>query len=56
MFIVVNDEDNYLRVMQALTSHEFCRYVKLVGKDMSGGYKSFNTKIVKSFGIQEKRN
>jgi hypothetical protein len=53
MFIVVNDEDNYLRVMRALTSNEFCRYAKLVGKDMSGGYKSFNTKIVKDFGIED---
>ena len=56
MFIVVKDESDAADVMRALTSEEFCRYVKLVGKNMSGGYKSFNTKIVKSFGIERRKN
>lgn len=55
MFIVVKDDANILDVVQALTSEEFCKYVKLVGKNMSGGYKSFNTKIVKSFGIERRK-
>lgn len=56
MFVVVKNDDDYLRVMQALTSEEFCRYVKLVGKNMSGGYKSFNTAAVKNFGIADSKN
>lgn len=53
MFITVKDDKDYLKVMRALTSDEFCRYVKLVGKNMAGGYKSFNTNTVKNFGIKE---
>ena len=54
IFIVVKDDKDLEIVQNALRSKEFCRYVKLVGKDMSGGYKSFNAKIVKSFGIERK--
>ena len=54
MFIVVKNENDYLRVMRAVTSDEFCKYIKIVGKNMSGGYKSFNTAAVKNFGIKEK--
>lgn len=53
MFITVKNEDDYLRVMRALTSDEFCRYVKLIGKNMGGGYKSFNTAAVKKFGVKD---
>lgn len=52
MFIVIKDKLYEKIVKDVLESNEFCRYVKLVGKDMSGGYKSFNTKIVKDFGIE----
>lgn len=53
MFIVVKDKKDVERVKRAITSEEFCRYVKLVGKNMAGGYKSFNTAMVKNFGIKE---
>jgi adenine-specific DNA-methyltransferase len=53
MFIVVKNEKDISKVRRILTSEEFCRYVKLVGKNMAGKYKSFNTKIVKDFGIKE---
>jgi hypothetical protein len=53
IFIVVKNESDYSRVIAALTSEEFCRYIKLVGKNMSGGYKSFNTAAVKNFKIQD---
>jgi adenine-specific DNA-methyltransferase len=52
MFVTMKDEKDAERVRKALISEEFCRYVKLVGKNMSGGYKSFNTKVVKEFGIR----
>lgn len=38
-------------VKDIIESPEFCRYIKLVGKDMNGGYKSFGSKQVRSFGI-----
>lgn len=53
MFITVKDESDAVLVRDALMSEEFCRYVKLVGKNMSGGYKSFNTAAVKNFGIKK---
>jgi adenine-specific DNA-methyltransferase len=53
MFITMKREDDAEIVRKALMSDEFCRYVKLVGKNMAGGYKSFNTAIVKNFGIEE---
>ena len=55
MFVTMKDEKDAERVRRALISEEFCRYVKLIGKNMSGGYKSFNTKVVKDFGIKEER-
>ena len=51
MYIVVNDEANIERVRQALSSREFCEYLKMMGKDMAGGWKAVNTKIVKEFHI-----
>ena len=54
MFITMKDEANAELVRKTLMSEEFCRYVKLVGKNMAGGYKSFNTAAVKNFGIKEK--
>lgn len=53
MYIVVNDEMNIERVRAALSSREFCEYLKLKGKDMAGGYKAVNTKIVKEFPLGE---
>lgn len=51
IFIVVKDEKKYECVKKVLMSNEFCKYVKLIGKDMSGGYKSFNANIIKDFGV-----
>ena len=53
MFITMKMEKDAEIVRKALLSDEFCRYVKLVGKNMAGGYKSFNTAAVKNFGIKE---
>ena len=49
MYIIVNDEANIERVREVLSSRAFCEYLKLMGKDMAGGYKTVNTKIVKAF-------
>ena len=51
MYIVVNDESNIECIRNALSSREFCEYLKLMGKDMAGGYKAVNTKMVKAFPI-----
>jgi adenine-specific DNA-methyltransferase len=53
VFIVVKNDKDVERVKKALISEEFCKYVKLVGKNMAGGYKSFNTAVIKNFGIKE---
>jgi adenine-specific DNA-methyltransferase len=53
MFITMKNEENAELVRETLTSEEFCRYVKLVGKNMAGGYKSFNTAAAKNFGIND---
>jgi hypothetical protein len=34
-----------------LETEDFCYYAKMHGKDMSGGYKSFNTKVVQNYPI-----
>ena len=54
LFITLKDEKDKDRVIEILQSKELCRYLKLVGKDMSGGYKSFNGKALKDFGIINK--
>lgn len=51
IFIVPADE-NISRVMSILNSRKFGTYLSLSGKDVSGGYKTVNTKIVKSYGIE----
>ena len=54
MFVTMKREEDADIVRKTLMSEEFCKYVKLVGKNMAGGYKSFNTAAVKNFGIKEK--
>lgn len=49
MYIVVNDDANVELVRNVLSSPEFCRFLKIMGKDMAGGYKCVNTAIVKQF-------
>lgn len=41
--------DNLEEVQQILQSESFYKYVCLVGKDMSGGYKSITTKMIKQY-------
>lgn len=41
--------DNLEKVQQILESEEFFKYVCLTGKDMSGGYKTITTKMIKQF-------
>jgi adenine-specific DNA-methyltransferase len=41
--------ENLPKIAEKLQSQNFAEYIKTVGKDMQGGYKSFNTKQVKYF-------
>lgn len=52
IYIVVKNPDDYSTVVSILKSKDFHRYIKLVSKDMSGGYKSFNTKAVKNYKFE----
>ena len=38
-------------VAELLKTEEFYRYVSIVGKDLSGGYKTITTKMIKEFAI-----
>lgn len=49
IYIVPNNPSDIDKIKRVLQSKAFCRYVKICGKDMSGGYKSFNTKLIKDF-------
>jgi adenine-specific DNA-methyltransferase len=49
IFIVPKEGVDVSSVLKILTSEMFYEFVFESGKDMSGGYKSINTKIVKSF-------
>lgn len=51
MYIVVHESTDIPLVKQILSSPDFCRYLKVKGKDMSGGYKTFNTKLVKDYRV-----
>lgn len=50
---ITSNQDNLDFIKEQLETEEFARYVKLKGKDMSGGYKNFNSKIVKEYGIEK---
>lgn len=41
------------RVSDIFASANFAKYCSIIGKDMSGGYVSISTKMVKQFGIGE---
>ena len=49
LFVTIKDIKNYNTVKTVLKSKDFCRYLKLNGKNMSGGYKSVNAKIIKNY-------
>jgi hypothetical protein len=53
MYIVVHDDKDIPLIRRVLSSPELCRYLTLHGKDMAGGYKTFNTKLVKQFKIPD---
>lgn len=40
--------DDFIKILQ---SEDFLKYVRIVGKDMRGGYKSINTKAIKDFSF-----
>ena len=42
---------NLSEIKEILEGEEFCEFAKLSGKDLSGGFKSFNTKIIKNYAI-----
>lgn len=44
--------DNLDEIAEIIKTEEFCEFVKNNGKDMSGGYKNFNTKTIKQFEIK----
>lgn len=52
MFIIPHEGIPYDTIHNVLSSEEFCRYCKLMGKDMSGSWKSVNTKTVRQFPIE----
>lgn len=52
IFITKKNQDiDWEIVENILSSDEFLQYVRLTGKDMSGGYKSLSSKQIKSFYI-----
>ena len=54
LFIVKNKLDaDWELIEQTLQSEEFYRYVRLTGKDFSGGYKSLTSKTIKEFQITQ---
>jgi adenine-specific DNA-methyltransferase len=44
-----NSSNSLEDVKKILESEEFCQYIKIHGKDMSGGYKSAGSKTIKEF-------
>jgi len=52
IFIVKNKSySNWALIEQVLRSEDFFRYIRITGKDFSGGYKSITTKQIKEFLI-----
>jgi len=51
IYVTVSDKERK-RVDKILNSRDLCRYLKLLGKDMSGGYKFITPKYIKSYGIK----
>lgn len=49
IFIIVNENTKYEKISNILCSKDFCRYLKLVGKNMANGYKSINTTAIKEY-------
>lgn len=43
--------DNLELLYDVLKSKDFCRYIKVVGKDLRNNYKNLNTKMIKNYSI-----
>lgn len=56
LMLILKDESNLTLIEDILNSTDFLRYLCILGKDMRGGYKSINSKIVKSFKINIKNS
>lgn len=52
IYIIPYNEEDCEKIKEILSSPEFCRYLLIVGKNMSGGYKSVNTKMLADFGFE----
>lgn len=53
VFITAGNNSELDRAQKWLRSPEFARYARLVGKDMSGGYKSITAKQINQFCLPE---
>lgn len=52
LFIIKNKhEAKWSMIEKTLTSSDFYKYIRLTGKDFSGGYKLITSKMIKHFGI-----
>lgn len=55
IFITKKDHNTDWRMLsEALSSEEFFQYIRLTGKDFSGGYKSMSSKQIKQFKVGTK--
>ncbi len=54
LFIIKNQSFSDWKIIErTLSSDEFYKYIRLTGKDFSGGYKSVTSKQIKEFRIKE---
>lgn len=53
IYITAQDQSHLEKVKHILETDEFCRYSKIVGKNMSGGYKNISTNHIKNYGINK---
>ena len=51
IFITATEGSSLQEIKEILESKEFCRYAKLCGKDMAGGFKALSIKALKDYGI-----
>ena len=51
IYVTATSEEIFAKIKSVLTSKLFCKYCKIVGKSMSGGYKSISTRDIKNFKI-----
>jgi adenine-specific DNA-methyltransferase len=54
LYIIKNKpESSWSMIEKTLSSEEFLRYIRITGKDFSGGYKSITSKQIKEFRIKK---